>query len=506
MRSKPRAKAFGPGAPDRNWPGGIVGAMTNASKSKPSDAVAPRMAAIVGPNHVLTGADMAAFLVEERGLYHGASPCVVQPGSTAEIAAILTEASAQGWKIVPQGGNTGLVGGQIPSPAGDEIVLSLRRMTRVREIDVAANAMTVEAGVTLLRAQQTADGVDRLFPLSLAAEGSATMGGVLSTNAGGTAVLAYGGARDLVLGLEVVLADGRVMSTLSKLRKDNTGYDLKHLFMGAEGTLGVIAAATLKLFPKPRARATAFVATPSPQAALALLTCAQTHVGGDLKTFELMPRVGLEFVVRHAAGARDPFGAPHPWYVLMEIASTQPAPLEAVLEAILAEAMENGWASDAALAASLDQRAAFWRLRENMSEMQKHEGGSIKHDISVPVSSVPAFLAKADAAVARLAPGVRIVAFGHLGDGNIHYNLSQPEGPDKTGPAKAAFLALWPQANALVHALAREFGGSISAEHGIGALKRDLLPGVKDQTALAVMRAIKAALDPKTILNPGKVL
>ena len=477
-------------------------AMQTHATSPANDDPTPALAAIVGAAHALTTpADMAAFLTEERGLYRGAARCVVQPGSTREVSEILKLASARRLKIVPQGGNTGLVGGQTPSPRGDEIVLSLRRMNAVREVDVAANAMIVEAGVTLLAAQEEAERVDRLFPLSLAAEGSCTIGGNLSTNAGGTAVLAYGNARDLALGLEVVLADGRVMSTLSKLRKDNTGYDLKHLFMGAEGTLGIITAATLKLFPRPRARATAFVGLPTPQAALELLSLTQERTGGDLKTFELMPRIGLEFVMRHAQGARDPFASPHAWYVLIEIASQHAGALEPNLESLLGEAMERGLVEDAAIAASLDQRAAFWRLREMLSEVQKHEGGSIKHDVSVPVSSVPTFLARADAAVAALMPGVRVVAFGHLGDGNIHYNLSQPVGADKQ-----AYLARWSEANETVHAIVADLSGSISAEHGIGVLKRDLLPRVKDKTALDIMRALKRTLDPLDILNPGKVL
>ena len=475
---------------------------TNAATETTDQDPRATLARIVGAAHVLADAhDMAPFLVEERGLWRGAARCVVLPGSTAEVAGVMKQASAHGWRIVPQGGGTGLVGGQIPSPRGDEIVLSLKRMSRVREIDAPANAMTVEAGVTLLAAQQAADGADRLFPLSLAAEGSATIGGNLSTNAGGTAVIAYGNARDLVLGLEVVLADGRVLNGLSKLRKDNTGYDLKHLFMGAEGTLGVITAATLKLFPRPRARATAIVGLATPQAALDLLALAQERAGGDLKTFELMPRIGLEFVVRHAANARDPFAAPHAWYVLIEIASQLDGALEESMESLRAAAMERDLVEDAAIAASLDQRAAFWRLRENLSEVQKHEGGSIKHDVSVPVSRVPDFLAKADAAVRAAIPGVRIVAFGHLGDGNIHYNLSQPVGADRR-----QFLALWTQANDIVHAIVADLHGSISAEHGIGVLKRDLLVRVKDPTALEIMRALKATLDPLNILNPGKVL
>ena len=460
------------------------------------------LAAIVGDRHVLTDADSTApFLVEERGLYRGRARAVVRPGAAAEVAAVLGFCNAHRIAVVPQGGNTGLVGGQIPSNAGDEVILSLRRMDKVRDIDPAANALTIEAGATLLAAQEAATGVDRLFPLSLASEGSATIGGNLSTNAGGTAAIAYGTARDLVLGIEVALPDGRLLSNLGKLKKDNTGYDLKHLFMGSEGTLGIITAAVLKLFPKPRATATAFIGLPSPQAALDLLLLSQDRVGADLKTFELIPRIGIDFVLRHGSAVRDPLGSRHAWYVLLELTSQTEGTLDATLEGLLEAAIEDGLVEDAALATSGEQRKMFWRLRELMSEMQKYEGGSIKHDVSVPIGAVPAFLTDVEAAIARTVPGARPVLFGHLGDGNIHANVSQPEGMDKQ-----AFLDRWDEVNTVVHDLTARCGGSISAEHGIGIMKRGLLPGVKDPVALALMHEIKRALDPHAILNPGKVL
>jgi FAD/FMN-containing dehydrogenase len=442
---------------------------------------------------------MAAYLAEPRDLFHGAAACVVRPGSTAEVAAVLRLCHETNTRIVPQGGNTGLVGGQVPDASGAEIILSLTRMDRLRELDLPSNTMIVEAGMTLLRAQDLAEQADRLFPLSLASEGSCTIGGNLSTNAGGTAVLAYGNARDLVQGLEVVLADGRVLNNLSKLKKDNTGYDLKHLFMGSEGTLGIITAAVLKLYPRPRSTETAFIGLQSPQRALDLFLLAQSQAGNDVKTFELVPRIGIDFALKHGANTREPLASRHDWYVLIEIASQ--AESSARMLGLLEEAFAQELIENATLAASLEQARDFWRLRELMSDVQKLEGGSIKHDVSVPVARVPDFIAAAGAAVAKAMPGARPVPFGHLGDGNIHYNISQPVGADKQ-----AFLARWDEANAIVHAIVVQMGGSISAEHGIGVLKRDLLPGVKDAVSLDVMRAIKKALDPKGILNPGKVL
>ena len=461
-----------------------------------------RFGEIVGARHVIDDpADMERYLVEDRGLYRGRALCVVRPGSVDEVSRVVALCDGTNTKIVPQGGNTGLVGGQTPHESGDEIVLSLARLTAIREVDPSSNTMIVEAGVTLLRVQEEAERVDRLFPLSLASEGSCTIGGNLSTNAGGTAVLAYGNTRDLVLGLEVVLADGRVLANLSKLKKDNTGYDLKHLFMGAEGTLGIITAGVLKLFPRPRARETAFVGLASPEAALSLLTLAQERAGQPVVTFELIPRIGIDYVLRHSLGSRDPLSGAHAWYVLMEFTSQAEHGLRDTAEALLGEALERGIVEDVALAASLDQRNAFWRLREHLSEVQKHEGGSIKHDVSVPVAAVPAFIATATKAVESALPGARVVAFGHLGDGNIHFNVSQPIGADK-----AAFLERWPEINDVVHEIVARYAGSISAEHGIGRLKRDLLPKVKDPVALDVMRTLKQTLDPKGLLNPGKVL
>jgi FAD/FMN-containing dehydrogenase len=462
-----------------------------------------RLAAIVGERNVLSeAADMAAYLAEPRELFHGQARCVVRPGSTAEVAAVLKLCDETHTSVVPQGGNTGLVGGQIPGQGGnaDEIVLSLKRLDLIRETDKSSMTMTVEAGMTLLAVQEAAAAAGALFPLSLASEGSCTIGGNLATNAGGTAVLAYGNARDLVTGLEVVLADGRVLSSLSKLKKDNTGYDLKHLFMGSEGTLGVITAAVVKLYPRPREMQTAFIGLKSPHEALALLNLAQALAGADVKTFELMPRFGLDIVITHAVGARDPLTSKHAWYVLLELGS-QTDSGEAALMNILEQGAEQGLIDDAVVAASLDQRKDFWKLRELLSDMQKFEGGSIKHDVSVPVAKVPQFLDEVYPAVEKFMPGARLVPFGHLGDGNIHCNVSQPVGMDKQ-----AFLDRWYQMNEVVHAIVTRLDGSISAEHGIGTLKRDLLPGVKNPVALDVMRAIKAALDPKGLLNPGKVL
>jgi FAD/FMN-containing dehydrogenase len=477
--------------------------MTVSSIRAPRAVVSPdiiaRLTQIVGANNAITDpAEQEGYLVEERGLYHGHTPLVLRPGSVAEVAAILRLANETKTPIVPQGGNTGLVGGQVPH--GGEVLLSLRRLNRIREVDATSNAMTCEAGVVLAKAQAAAADVDRLFPLSLGAEGSCTIGGNLSTNAGGTSALAYGVARDLVLGLEVVLADGQIWHGLNKLKKDNTGYDLKHLFMGAEGTLGVITAAVLKLFPRPRAVETAFIGLPSPRAAIALLNLVQERTGGAATSFELIKSLGLELALRHGSGVRDPLPSKHPWYVLLQL-SSQSAGLRAVMEDVLAAAAERGLIEDATIAESLDQAKAFWHIREILPEVQKPEGGSVKHDVSVPIALVPEFLEQADAAIEKLIPGVRPVPFGHVGDGNIHYNVSQPVGADKE-----AFLVRWYEVNAVVDDVVAKLGGSISAEHGIGVMKRDLLPGVKDPVALNLMRTLKRTLDPNNILNPGKVV
>ncbi|MGA8412596.1 MAG: FAD-binding oxidoreductase, partial [Xanthobacteraceae bacterium] len=387
--------------------------MTVSSIRAPRAVISPdiiaRLTQIVGANNAITDpAEQEGYLVEERGLYHGHTPLVLRPGSVAEVAAILRLANETKTPIVPQGGNTGLVGGQVPH--GGEVLLSLRRLNRIREVDATSNAMTCEAGVVLAKAQAAAADVDRLFPLSLGAEGSCTIGGNLSTNAGGTSALAYGVARDLVLGLEVVLADGQIWHGLNKLKKDNTGYDLKHLFMGAEGTLGVITAAVLKLFPRPRAVETAFIGLPSPRAAIALLNLVQERTGGAATSFELIKSLGLELALRHGRGVRDPLPSKHPWYVLLQL-SSQSAGLRAVMEDVLAAAAERGLIEDATIAESLDQAKAFWHIREILPEVQKPEGGSVKHDVSVPIASVPEFLEQADAAIEKLIPGVRPVPF-----------------------------------------------------------------------------------------------
>ncbi|WP_424363900.1 FAD-binding oxidoreductase [Methylocystis parvus] len=446
-------------------------------------------------------AEMDAYLSEPRDLYRGRALCLVKPKDAGEVAHVLALCNAQGVAIVPQGGNTGLVGGQTPDASGRQILLSLQRLDRIREVDASSDAMTLDAGVTLARAQEIAQSVDRYFPLSLASEGSCTIGGNLATNAGGVHVLAYGAARDLVLGLEVALADGRLLSTLGKLRKDNTGYNLTQLFVGSEGTLGVITAATLKLFPRPRSRAVVFLGLDNPAQALALLNFVKEHAGPGLQAFELVPRIGLDLVLRHIPVARDPLGAIHPWYALVEIAGFAEGEAERVAGATFSQALDSGLVRDATFAHSLDQAENLWRLRESLSEAQKREGGSIKHDISVPIERIPDFISEAGARIAARFPSARPVPFGHMGDGNLHYNVSQPIGADK-----AEFLARWGEMNEIVHGLVHEYGGSISAEHGIGRLKRDLLAQVKDPVALDVMRALKKTLDPKGVLNPGKLL
>jgi len=465
------------------------------------DAIAS-LARIIGARNVLTDpADFAGAMEEPRGLFHGKARALVRPASTAEVSALLSFCHRERLAVVPQGGNTGLVGGQTPDESGAQIILSLQRLDKVREIDVVTDTMIVEAGVTLARAQAAAEGAGRLFPLSLASEGSCTIGGNLSTNAGGIAVIAYGNARDLAIGLEIVLADGRVLNGLGKLRKDNTGYDLKNLFIGAEGTLGIITAAALKLFAPPRSRATAFVGLTDPRQALRLLELARVHAGAAIVSFELMPRIALDLLTGNFPDLRDPLGARHASYVLIELASQAEAGLDAVMQALLQAALEQGIIEDASIAASLQQRTDFWRLRETLPEAQKFAGGSIKHDVSVPVGATADFIDAAGAAVLAFMPGARVVAFGHLGDGNIHFNVSQPVGWNK-----AAFLGQWTAMNEVVHAVVARFYGSISAEHGIGRLKRDLLARTKDPVALETMRAIKATLDPRGILNPGKVL
>src|SRR3954465_12652463 len=464
-----------------------------------SAATLARLIAVVGDKNAITDKDkQTPYLVEFRALWTGHTPVVLRPGSTREVSELLKIANETSTAIIPQGGNTGLVGGQIPH--NGEIVLSLNRMDKIREVDPISNTITCEAGITLQRAREAAAVVDRLYPQLLPSEGSCTIGGNLSTNAGGTAALAYGIARSHALGLEVVLADGRVLNNLNKLKKDNTGYDLKNLFIGAEGTLGVITAATLRGIARPRSVETAFVGVASPEAALELLGIASERTPG-VTSFELMVRLGLDAVLKHDSGARDPLAQLHPWYVLIELSSQQREGLRDTMEAILAEGVERGIVTDAAIADSLEQTKAFWRIREMFGEVQRQVGGSIKHDISVPVANVPAFIREADAAGLKLIPGARPLPFGHLGDGNIHYNVAQPVEADKE-----KFLERWHDVNQVVFDVVLKYGGSISAEHGIGVMKRDLLPTIKDPVAMELMRTLKRTLDPNGILNPGKVL
>src|SRR5579864_5036068 len=463
-------------------------------------ALLARFAAIVGDKYAITNPDMQTpYLVEMRNMFQGHTPVVLRPGTVEEVSKIVALANETATPIVPQGGNTGLVGGQIP--LHDEVVLSLNRLDRIREVDPTSNTITCEAGVTLQHAREAAAAADRLYPQLLPSEGTCTIGGNLSTNAGGTAALAYGIARSHALGLEVVLADGRVLNNLNKLKKDNTGYDLKNLFIGAEGTLGIITAAVLRLVPRPRSVETAWAAIPSVQAAVDLLGIATERTAGGVTSFEIMTRRGIELVLEHGAGCRDPLASPHPWYVLIELSSQQRDGLRDVLEDILGQGAEQNLVIDATIADSLEQAKAFWRIRELFGEVQRHAGGSIKHDVSVPVAAVPAFIAEANEVVTKLIPGARPLPFGHLGDGNIHYNVTQPEGADK-----AEYLKRWDDVNAVVFAVVKKYGGSISAEHGVGVVKRDLLPSVKDPVALDLMRTLKRTLDPKGILNPGKVL
>lgn len=456
-----------------------------------------RLAAAVGEPHAIRSAsDMAGYMREWRGLWTGKSPLVLRPGSTDEVSHIMQIAHETGTPIVPQSGNTGLVGGQIPHETGNEVVVSLDRMTRIIDIDARNFTMTVEAGAVLKSVQDAAAAVGLLFPLSLASEGSCRIGGNLSTNAGGLNVLAYGSARDLCIGLEAVLADGRVWNGLRRLRKDNTGYDLKSLFMSSEGTLGIITRAVLKLIPRPKTFETWFAAVRDPQAAVDLLSLARDTSGNRVVAFELMPEIGLGFTVTHM-NIRPPLAAPSPWYVLAELADPVPGTALRILE----EATERGLASDATIAQSDSQRDALWAIRELMPESQKFEGGSIKHDVSVPVSDLPRFVAEARDAVLQVMPDARIMCFGHMGDGNMHFNVTQPEGMDTR-----AFLARWDEINAAVYSVVLRLDGSISAEHGIGRLKRQHMPHIKQPVELDMMRALKRLFDPKNILNPGKVL
>ena len=462
-----------------------------------------RLESLLGSAAVLTGpAETAPFLTDERGRYRGKAVAVARPADTEAVAATVRLCAEHRIPIVPQGGNTGLCGAATPDESGRAIVLSLARLNRVRAVDPVNDTITVEAGVILADVQKEAAEAGRLFPLSLGGEGTARIGGNLSTNAGGTGVLRYGNARDLALGLEVVLPDGRIWDGLSALRKDNTGYDLKHLFIGAEGTLGIITAAVLKLFPRPHGMETALLAVEDPAGAVALLARARAALGDQVTAFELMLRTALALVFAHIPGARDPFDRPHPCYVLLELsAGAVDDALRAPMESFLARAMEDGLVRDAVIAESGAQAAGFWKLRETIPEAQKHEGASIKHDVSVPVSRVASFMAEAARRTAERIPGVRVCAFGHVGDGNIHFNLGQPEGADG-----AAFMDREDEINRIVHDIVAAMRGSISAEHGIGQLKRAALVRHKPAVEIELMHRIKASLDPDNLMNPGKVL
>ncbi|MBD5801718.1 putative FAD-linked oxidoreductase [Azoarcus sp. Aa7] len=461
------------------------------------------LAGVVGAQHVIHDAEsMAPYLTDWRGRYTGRAIAVVKPGNTREVADIVRICASAKVPMVPQGGNTGLCGGATPLADGGSVVISMARMNRIRMVDAVNNALVAEAGCTLAAVQQAADEASRLFPLSLASEGSCLVGGNISTNAGGVQVLRYGNMRELVLGIEVVLPDGRIWDGLRALRKDNTGYDLKQLFIGAEGTLGIVTAAALKLFPRQRATATAWVAVPDPQAAVALLALLRDRCGERVNAFELVGRPALELVLRHIPAMRAPLAGAHDWHVLVEVADAlDSAALDDMLERAIAVAIEAGLAVDGAVASSLAQARALWSLRENISEAQKIEGISIKHDISVPVSRIPVFLQRARAALTAIWPDVRIVAFGHIGDGNLHYNLSKPGAVDNAG-----FVARTGDVNRIVHDLVVALNGSISAEHGIGQLKRDENARYKSDVELDLMRTVKRALDPHGLMNPGKVV
>ena len=469
----------------------------------PRPVIAPdlidRLRAIVGPAGLITErADMAPYLDEMRGLYRGDSPVIVRPASTAEVAAVVRACAAAGAPIVPQGGNTGLCGGAV---AQGEVIVSLGRMNKVRAIDPVNFTMTVDAGCVLADLQAYAAEHDRLFPLSLGAEGSCQIGGNLSTNAGGTAVIRYGNTRELTLGLEVVLPNGDIWDGLRGLRKNNTGYDLKHLFIGAEGTLGLITGAVVKLFPQPRARQTAMVALAGLDEALDLLGRARRGSSDTIAAFELMPRIAFDISIRHIEGSIDPLDKPYDWYALIEFESDDDAGLAAMMERILGDAFEDGLVLDAAIAQSETQRKQFWHIREAMVLAQTPEGASIKNDVSVPISAVPEFIRRAIAAVEALCPGIRPIAFGHVGDGNVHFNMQQPVGADPQ-----AFLARWDELNAPVMQIVSDMNGSFSAEHGIGLLKVEELAADKSPVEMALMRTVKRALDPAGLMNPGKML
>ncbi|WP_428492797.1 FAD-binding oxidoreductase [Rhodopila sp.] len=478
-------------------------APTDTDRAGVPTAVLDTIRTIVGDRGILTEpTDTAPYAEDWRRLYQGRASAVIRPGTTAELAAVVALCARSGTPIVPQGGNTSMVGGAVPNEDGSELILSTVRLNRIRDLDAADLTLTIEAGVTLKAAQLAAAEQGCLLPLSISSEGSAQIGGVLATNAGGNNTVRYGNARDLVLGLEVVLPDGTVWNGLRRLRKDNTGYCLRQLFVGSEGTLGVITAAVMKLAPQPKETAVALCGVNSAEAALSLFTRFQAHDAASISAFELMSGLGMSFVVKHIPGAVLPLETPAPFYVLVELASPRPgAGLRDMMEQILERALGDDILNDAAIAESDAQRAAIWRLREEHSEAQKREGASVKNDVSVPVSKVPGFIRQATAACEALLPGVRVVPFGHIGDGNIHFNLEQPVGSEA-----AWFLAQDHVIMDAVNQVVREYDGSFSAEHGIGRLKPYMMPDWRGGTELALMQRIKAAIDPGGIMNPGKLL
>jgi FAD/FMN-containing dehydrogenase len=469
----------------------------------PNSELLSRLRSIVGERGIVETADaQAPYLRDHRHFYQGRAALILRPGSVAEISQILAACNNHRVGVVPHGGNTSYCGGATPDESGEQILLTLARLNRIRSVEPLNNAMTVEAGCVLRNVQEAALNADRYFPLSLGAEGSCQIGGNLSTNAGGTAVMRYGMARELVLGLEVVLPDGRVLEDLGSLRKDNTGYDLKSLFIGAEGTLGVITATTLKLFPRSKTVATALAAIPTLEMSVQLLGRLRAASADRLAACELFARAALDLVIRHIPGTSDPFEAPHPWYLLIELQSALASePLDGLLEKVLGDAIEDGQVLDAVIASNGAQRAALWKLRETISESMALEGAQIKHDVSVPITAIPAFVAEAGPWILARFPGARLITFGHIGDGNLHFNVSQPTTTDRS-----AFLARVPEIEHGVHDIAYRHGGSFSAEHGIGRHKLSELVRYTGAVELQTMRAVKLALDPNGIMNPGKVL
>ncbi len=457
------------------------------------------IAAIVGPKGVVPEGEWPPHLHELRGQWPGRASMIVAPADAAETSRVVRVCAAEKVAVTPQGGNTGLVGGQMPQRG--EILISMKRMKKIRSASAQGMTLTVDAGVTLQEAQDAAAAIDRLFPLSIGSEGTCQIGGVISTNAGGVNVLRYGNMRDLVLGVEAVLPSGEIWNGLKSLRKDNTGYDLKQLFIGGEGTLGVVTGAALKLYPRPRERVTVFAGLASPEMALSLLSRAQGASGGDVTSFELMSRFSIGLVLKHIPNTRDPLATEYPWYALVEFSSGRKGALRGDVEAMLGEALDAGEILDATIAENEAQASAFWRLRHAMSAAMRPEGAQAKYDVSVPVASVPAFLADAGGAIDRLCPGARVIAFGHMGDGNIHYDVLQAADGDR-----AVFAAAQGAIEEAVYDAIDRYEGSISAEHGVGLARRDDIARRKQPVEIAMMRAVKAALDPQNIMNPGKMI